>query len=145
MRRKRGGTGLGLAISRQLVRAMGGDIDVDSRLGSGSLFTARLRLSVVAEADALFAVDKLAAARRVLLATNRPIEQAVLSESLTAVGAVVAATSIEDGAGFVTVDAPRSSRAFDIAIVGAEAGPEAAGRLLARPASASAVASRASC
>lgn len=43
------GSGLGLAISRQIARAMGGRIDVDSQVGKGSRFSVELPLEVLVE------------------------------------------------------------------------------------------------
>ena len=42
--RRYGGSGLGLAISRTIVRAMGGDIAVESQPGQGSVFSFTLRI-----------------------------------------------------------------------------------------------------
>ncbi len=42
--RKAGGTGLGLTISRRLARLMGGDLTVESTVGSGTAFTAHVPL-----------------------------------------------------------------------------------------------------
>jgi signal transduction histidine kinase len=40
--RVRGGTGLGLMVVRELARALGGDVEVQSEIGRGSLFRVRL-------------------------------------------------------------------------------------------------------
>ncbi|TXT35184.1 MAG: PAS domain-containing protein [Comamonadaceae bacterium] len=55
--RRFGGSGLGLSISRQLMRLMGGDIWVESRLGEGSRFGFELALTAgQSESEFLFEV-----------------------------------------------------------------------------------------
>lgn len=48
--RRYGGTGLGLAITRQLIEALGGDIQLQSQTGQGSEFSVRLPVEVLSEA-----------------------------------------------------------------------------------------------
>ncbi|WP_320045570.1 ATP-binding protein [uncultured Desulfobacter sp.] len=58
IKRRAGGTGLGLAVSRQLVKQMGGDIQVSSTPGVGSLFSFELNLPVVEVEDAAAIIHK---------------------------------------------------------------------------------------
>jgi PAS domain S-box-containing protein len=105
MTRRYGGTGLGLAISRQLVRLMGGDIEVRSTLDAGSRFSFELRLDPAPASDVITTEAHLAptnpgqgAALRgvhLLLVEDNPVNQEIAEAMLMRLGAQV--TCAADG------------------------------------------------
>ncbi len=98
--RKYGGTGLGLAICRRIIRMMGGDIRVESEVGSGSAFyftarfqTAPVFLSYQADMKAEKIAESEASAARcelknlkVLVVEDNPTARTVICRILESFG-----------------------------------------------------------
>jgi len=100
--RRFGGTGLGLAISRSLAEAMGGQLDADSEVGVGSVFTLRLKLERSEEGPAepvnrpMGTLPSNEQPVRVLLAEDHAINRKVVE--LLLAGSGMELTSVENGA-----------------------------------------------
>ena len=93
-----GGTGLGLSLCRQIANLMNGDIEVESKLDAGSVFTARIvvRHADVEGADA--GVDASAVSvsgLKVLVAEDNPTNRKVIEMLLKKLGIEV--VIVDDG------------------------------------------------
>lgn len=84
--RRHAGTGLGLAIARRIIRRMGGDLTVDTEIGRGAIFTARIPLTVAPDQPRMQSrLDSLSVA----LLAPAGVEHDVLAKRLQARGATL--------------------------------------------------------
>ena len=127
---RNGGTGLGLAICRQLAAAMGGSLNVKSRLGAGSTFSVVIHNVEVAPAGALpadpdasgpqaksdaaeAALDPSKMPRRILIADDSKMNIMVLKALLKHVGEFDVATAADGQEALDMLTAPGAGK-FDL-------------------------------
>jgi len=110
--RKYGGTGLGLAITREIVEALGGSIEVESKVGVGSVF----RFTICARIPSVEAPEgetlPMIGPYRALVVDDNPEARLIIGRSLERWGLEV--ECVEDGRQAL---AALSARKFDLVVL----------------------------
>ena len=114
--RRFGGTGLGMAITINLIKMMGGTIDLSSQLGQGTTIAIILPLEQT-DADIIREASKSLAApdltrKKILIAEDNEINQAIIQSMLNTTNATL--TIVENGA--LAVEAVKRT-AYDLILM----------------------------
>lgn len=112
------GTGLGLAITKRLVESMGGEIEADSVLGEGSLFTVRVPLETAEEPQRTYhagkpnKVENFGEGLSALVVDDNQINRMILTAMLKELGFTVS----EAADGYEAVQKVSDAR-FDVVLL----------------------------
>jgi signal transduction histidine kinase/CheY-like chemotaxis protein len=115
--RRFGGSGLGLVISKRLLELMGGDIDIDSTPGQGSIFSSVLPLTVVPSVGTPAHTEQLVG-KRMLIVDDNGCARRTLGDMLAAWGVnVTEASSGRDAIQRIERSGREPDQTFDVVLI----------------------------